>query len=141
MNKEEEQSSAEASNGRLTSAQVRGRLAFCTDPSVADEVHGVGITLTEYASDRIKAIEAKGTAFAAYGTATVTLLVSSAATWGRLGNGLTPWIGACAGLGALGCTYWAVQTLKLRTMKEISPDDWLKADALTDPTTLSYFES
>ncbi len=134
-----EKNAATAAQERLSDAQVRERLYLCTDPAIADEVYELGVTLTSEAADRIKAIEAKGTAFAAYGTATVTLLVSSAATWGKLGNEFTPWIGAFAGLSALGCTFWAVQAVRLRRLKETSPEDWLKADALVDAATLKLF--
>jgi hypothetical protein len=124
---------------RLSEAQVRERLGLCTDPDVVGELYDFGLNLSREGLDQIKTAESKATSFAAYGTAIATLLVSSAGTWSTLGNSCTFFIVFLAGFSALVCTYHAVRSLLLTTMKVVSEEDWLKADVLEDIVHLKSY--
>jgi hypothetical protein len=110
----------------LSEEQVRTRLQACEDAEVVNELYTFGQRLAQEAADNIRAVESKATSFAAYGAAIVTLLVSSSATWSTLGNKCTLWIGFCAGITGLLCTYLSISALSLKEYECISQDEWLK---------------
>ena len=117
---------------RLSDSEVRNRLETCTDsPDVIDEIYNFGQILLKEAVDRIKTTESKATAFAAYGSAIVTLLVSTSSLWYRLGNQWTLWIAACAGLSGFACAMLSIKGLLVRTFYVISQDEWLNATCLS----------
>lgn len=117
-------------NPRLTEVEVQERLRQCTDPKVIDEIYELGSALNREGLEQLKGIETKATSFAAYGAAIATLLVSSASTWSSAGTRWSLWIAFFAGFSALVCTSFAVQTLKLTTLRAVSPRDWFKEDHL-----------
>lgn len=116
----------------LTDEEVRERLARCKSPEIVQELYDFGQILSKDTADRIKGLESKATSFAAYGTAIVTFLVSSSASWSGLGNYWSPWIALCAGLCALFCTSNCVRALRLRKYALTSEDDWLQPDCLVN---------
>lgn len=115
---------------RMSEKQVRERMNQIADPSVADELYSLGQSMANEIVGSIRSLESKATLFAAYGTAIVTLLISSSGTWNRVGNHVTPWISVCAGMAAFLCTVCSVKALALKTYKIVSQEEWLEADCL-----------
>lgn len=124
---------------RMSEKQVRERLNRIIDLKIADEVYSLGQSMANEVVGSIRALESKATLFAAYGTAIVTLLVSSSGTWSNLGNQLTAWISVCAGLAALTCTIFSVKSLALKKYKIISQEEWLEADCLQSELKLKKY--
>jgi len=118
------------SNGRLSEDEVNRRLDICENPEIVDELYDFGRDLVKENADRVKAIESKATSFAAYGTALVTLLVSSSASWSKLGNAWSLWIALCAGICGLMCACFSIRALTLRKLEVVSENEWLKAECL-----------
>ena len=129
----------EQPEARLSEQEVRQRLVLCTDTKVIDELYTFGQTLYRDSLEQIKTAETKATSFAGYGTAVATLLVSSSATWVKLGNSCSLWVAFFSCLSALACTYFAVQALQLRSFKVISDNDWLNEGVLSDVNKLKGF--
>jgi hypothetical protein len=115
----------------LSEEQVRERIQACEDAAVIDELYTFGQGLAQETVDSIRSVESKATSFAAYGAAIVTLLVSSSATWSNLGNKCTLWIGFCAGITGLLCTYLSISALSLKEYECISQDEWLKEECFS----------
>jgi len=111
---------------RISEKQARERLSRIVEPTVLSEVYALGQSITNEVVGSIRVLETKATLFAAYGTGIATLLVSSYAAWSSLGDQITPWIGACAGLTALLCTLFSVKALTLKTYKIVSQEEWLE---------------
>ncbi len=126
-------------NPRLSEEEVRERLKSCKDLQVVNEVYSFGQSMVKEIIDSIRVVESKAVSFAAYGAAIVTLLVSSSATWSKLGNQYTLWIGACAGLSALICTVFSVKAITLKEHESVSQDEWLKTEVLTDEVTIKRY--
>jgi hypothetical protein len=115
----------------LLEEQVRIRLQACEDKDVVEELYTFGQGLAHETEESIRGVESKATSFAAYGAAIVTLLVSSSATWSNLGNRYTLWIGFCAGIMGLLCTYLSISAMSLKEYETISQDEWLKTECFS----------
>jgi hypothetical protein len=124
---------------RMSEKQVRERLGRVTDLKVANELYSLGQSMVNEVVGSIRTLESKATLFAAYGTAIVTLLVSSSATWSNLGNQLTAWISVCAGLATLTCTIFSVKSLALKKYKIVSQEEWLEAECLQSELKLKQY--
>lgn len=121
--------------GTLTEEEVRTRLSTCGEITIVEELYVTGQNMLKDSIDRIKTVETKATSFAAYGTALVTLLVSTASSWANLGNVWTLWIALCAATCALMCTVCCVRALVLRKFEVASQDEWLDAECLAADVT------
>jgi hypothetical protein len=115
----------------LNEEEVRSRLGECKNPEIIDELYTFGQALAKESLHNVQITESKATSLAAYGTAIVTLLVSSAFMWSRLGNQWTLWIAASAGLCGLLCTVFSVRAMSLKEYQCISEDEWLKQECLS----------
>lgn len=124
---------------RMTEKQVRERVSRITDLAVMNEIYSLGQAIANEIIGSIRVLESKATLFAAYGTAIVTLLVSSSSTWNNLGNHFTSWISVCAGLSALACTVFSVKALTLKTYKIISQEEWLESECLQSELKLKQY--
>jgi hypothetical protein len=120
-----------AANYRLTEDQVRERLHLCESPEIVDELYTYGQTLAAENLERIRSIESKAVSFAAYGSAIVTILVSSSKSWAQLGNQWSPWLAFYAALCGLVCTCLCVSALSLRKYEVTSEDEWLEPECLS----------
>ncbi len=116
---------------RLTEGEVKTRLLSCTSGEVLQEVYDFGQSLLKETVDRVKALETKASSFAAYGIAVVTLLVSSSASWEKLGGSWSLWIAACAAICGLACTGLCVSALRLDAHSLISQEEWLEPECLS----------
>ena len=125
---------------RLSEAEVRDRLNLCGDnQQVVDELYEFGKALGSEVTDRIRAVESKAISFAAYGAALVTLLVSSASLWSKVGNQWPSWISVCAGFCGLMCTVFSLRVLMLREYEWTSEDEWLRPECLTEINILKRY--
>lgn len=123
----------------LSEKEVRARLARCSDPSIVDEIYTFGQILENSAIDQIKILESKAVSFAAYGAAIVTILVSSSAAWSHSGNDLTIWAAVCAGFCGFVCTWYSVRAITLKQFENISQDEWLNIECLSDLQQLKRY--
>lgn len=118
-------------NYRLTEDQVRERLHLCESPEIVEELYSYGRALIVENLERIRSIESKAVSFAAYGSAIVTILVSSSKSWSKLGNQWSPWLAFYAALCGLMCTCFCVGALSLRKYEVTSQDEWLETECLS----------
>jgi hypothetical protein len=118
-------------NARLTEDQVNERLNLCNDTAIVDELYEQGKTLVKATIERIRSLESKAMTFVAYGSAIVTLLVSSSKSWSKLGNQWSPWIAFYASVCGLVCACLCFRVLSLRSYEVSSEDEWLKTECLT----------
>jgi len=127
-------------NTRLSETEVLDRLSLCNgNPEIVNELYDLGQMLAKEVIDRIRSIESKAVSFAAYGAAIVTLLISSAAIWLKLGNQWSPWVSLCAGFCGFMCTCFALRVLALRKYEWISEDEWLKIESPPELNRLKQY--
>lgn len=115
---------------RLTEKQVRERLALVTKPEIAKDIYDFGNSLLKESAERVKGLESKATLLAGYGIAVITLLVSSSASWSKVGNNWSFVIAAVGAICGFICTTYAVSALKLGLHALISQDEWLEEQCL-----------
>jgi hypothetical protein len=116
---------------RLTEKQVRDRLASVHSAETAEEIYEFGEKLLKDATERVKGLESKAASFAGYGIAVVTLLVSSSASWSKIGDRWSFWIAAIAGLFGFLCTFFSIRVLQLSVHTFVSQSEWLEEKSIT----------
>jgi protein-S-isoprenylcysteine O-methyltransferase Ste14 len=126
------------STAMLTQAEVEDRLYLCQDNSeINSELYDFGLHLKQEMIDRVRSIESRAVTLAAYGAAIVTLLVSSSASWSKLGNWAI-WIAVSAALYGTACTWFAIRAISLREQEWNSENEWLKVECLSE--TLDFLK-
>lgn len=115
----------------LEEQEAWDRLASINAEERADvikELYTFGLRITTEAGEQIKGLEQKAITFAAYGTAVLSLLVTTASTWSKIGTPGSFVIAGFAGLGGLLCAWSAVRALLLVSFDTVSERDWLSKD-------------
>lgn len=126
---------------RLDDKEVRKRLTFCPDGEVTDEIYTFGQRLLDQAIENLRRIEAKAASVAAYSGGVITILVSSAAAWSRLGTPATSAVIGLSGLIALAAAVVSVCAMKTRPIECVSEDEWLDPECLSDINKLKRFRA
>lgn len=116
----------------MTSDEVEKRLSLPVNPEVLSEIYDFGTNMQKEAVERIKSIESKATALAAYGTAIISILVSSSSGWLNKADIFSIWVAVVAAFCALASTAVSVQALTLRKLLTISDDEWLSKESFED---------
>jgi len=126
-------------SGHLRAEEVRERLAAYQEPKITDELYDFGKMLITETLDRVKALDNKAAAIAAYSVGLITLLVSTRANWS---TGLHAWAAGlplCGGVAAFFAALYAVSALALKRYNWFSENEWMERDCLADPDRLRRY--
>jgi hypothetical protein len=125
--------------GHLTTEEVRERLASYKEPTTTDELYDFGKMLITETLDRVKSLDNKAAAVAAYSVGLITLLVSTRLSWS---GGLHPWAAGlplCGGVAAFFAALYAVRALVLKRYNWFSENEWMERDCLADRDRLRRY--
>jgi hypothetical protein len=125
--------------GGLSKDQVEERLKKCEDPQVVDEIYQFGQMLLKDAIQNLHSLDTKAVWFAGYGTAIVTLLVSSFGSWSRFADRLTDVLAFAAAFAAFRASIFSVTAIRLQDVDLIGEAEWLQPECLSKIHFLKRF--
>jgi hypothetical protein len=123
----------------LSNNEVRERLASYKDSKITDELYEVGKTLVSENLDRVKTLDNKAAAIAAYSIGLITLLVSTRSGWAGAIRMWATGLPVCAGITAFSAACFCVWSLALKRYDWFSENEWFSSECFSDPERLRRY--